>query len=89
MSKVVKKTTYKVEDKYGNTVTVYARIEKESGLYYWYTSHLTKLQDIDSLSLYFPACTASSMWEAEIWLDAYINTMKESKVVEPNKHYNI
>ena len=47
MAKTIKKFTYAVKDKYDNMVTVYARIEKEGGLYYWYTSHLTKPQDAD------------------------------------------
>ena len=36
MAKTIKRFTYAVKDKYDNMVTVYARIEKEGGLYYWY-----------------------------------------------------
>ena len=49
MAKTIKRFTYAVKDKYDNMVTVYARIEKEGGLYYWYTSHLTKPQDADGI----------------------------------------
>ena len=34
MAKTIKRFTYAVKDKYDNMVTVYARIEKEGGLYY-------------------------------------------------------
>lgn len=89
MAKVVKNFTYEVEDKYGNTVTVYARIEKEGGLYYWYTSYLTKPQDHESIGLYRASNTASTLGEAEMWLNSYISTMRRSKVVEPDKYYNM
>lgn len=89
MTKILKNFTFEIEDKYGNTINVSARIEKEGGLYYWYTSHLTKPQDCDGIGLYRASNTASTIGEAEMWLNSYISTMRSSKVVEPDKYYNM
>ena len=86
---IVKKYTFDVENKYGAVIHVEARIEKEGRLYYWYTSHLTKPQDYDSIGLYRPANNASTIKEAEMWMNPYIGTMRRSKVVEPDKYYNM
>lgn len=87
MAKIIKEFTYKVEDKYGNTVIVYARIEKESGYYCWYTSHLTKPQDADGIGLYRPSNQEPTIVEAKAFLNSYISMMKRSKVVLPNEYY--
>lgn len=57
MSKIIEKYEFTVEDKYGNNVRVFARIEKEKNLYYWYVSHLTKPQDADGVGLYYASNT--------------------------------
>ncbi|WP_195348963.1 hypothetical protein [Bacteroides nordii] len=87
MAKTIKKFTYVVKDKYDNMVTVYARIEKEGSLYYWYTSHLTKPQDTDGIGIYNPSNVESNLDTAEAFLKAYISMMKDSKVIVPNNHY--
>lgn len=87
MAKTIKRFTYAVKDKYDNMVTVYARIEKEGGLYYWYTSHLTKPQDADGIGIYNPSNVESNLDTAEAFLKVYINMMKDSKVIVPNNHY--
>lgn len=79
--------TYNIPDKYGNTVRVSAKIKKENGYYCWYTSHLTKPQDAKGIGLYRPSNTESTLAEAKAFLTAYINTMKHSKVIEPNEYY--
>lgn len=87
MSRIIKSFIYDVEDKYGNMVTVYARIEKEGGLYCWYTSHLTKPQDSDMISLYRGENRESTLDAAEGFLNSYISMMRRSKVIEPNSYY--
>lgn len=84
---IIKRYTYKVLDKYGNTVLVSAKIEKENGYYCWTTSHLTKPQDAEGIGLYRPSNMESTLVEAEAFLSSYISTMKRSKVVEPNEYY--
>ena len=87
MAKTIKRFTYAVKDKYDNMVTVYARIEKEGGLYYWYISHLTKPQDADGIGIYNPSNVESNLDTAEAFLKVYISMMKDSKVIVPNNHY--
>lgn len=87
MAKIIKNFTYEVKDKYENVVTVHARIEKECGLYYWYTSHLTKPQDANGIGIYYPSNAESKLDTAESFLKAYISMMKNSKVVVPNNNY--
>lgn len=87
MGKVVKNFTYKVEDKYSNIITVYARIEKEGGYYCWYISHLTKPQDAEGVGFYRPSNQESTLGAAEGFLKSYINMMRRSKVITLNENY--
>lgn len=87
MAKSIKNFTYEVENKYGDIITVYARIEKVGRLYGWYTSHLTKPQDAEKIGLYRPSNTESTLAQAEAFLKSYIAMMRHSKVVEPNNYY--
>jgi hypothetical protein len=87
MSKIIEKYEFTVEDKYGNNVRVFARIEKEKNLYYWYVSHLTKPQDADGVGLYYASNTESTFESAKAFLNSYIATMKRFKVLVPNNNY--
>ena len=84
---IIKEYTYNILDKYNNKILVSAKIEKKNGCYYWTTSHLTKPQDAEGIGLYRPSNMVSTFVEAKSSLTAYINTMKCSKVVEPNEYY--
>ncbi len=87
MSKIIEKYNFIVEDKYGNNVRVFARIEKDKNLYYWYVSHLTKPQDAERIGLYHASNTESTFENAKAFLNSYIAMMRRSKVVVPNGNY--
>jgi hypothetical protein len=87
MAKIIEILTFEVEDKYGVSIQVTGRIEKNGNLYYWYTSHLTKPQDIDSVGFYHPSNTESSLESAKKRLNSYIAMMKRSKIIIPNENY--
>lgn len=87
MSKIIEKYDFTVEDKYGNNVRVFARIEKNKNLYYWYVSHLTKPQDSDGIGLYYASNTESTFANAKVFLGSYIDMMRHSKVVVYNENY--
>ncbi len=87
MSKIIEKYDFLVEDKFGNNIQVFARIEEEKNIYCWYVSHLTKPQDSEIIGLYYASNRESTLKRAKTFLNSYIDMMRRSKVVVPNENY--
>jgi len=82
-NKIVKKYTFEIKNEEGSCTTIFGKIEKEGCFYFWNVSHCFRPNPI--AGYYYPGKTASSISEAEMCIESYVNAFTTDFISNP--HY--